>query len=58
MRRSERKYETCVMCGEPIYYEDDIHEQDICYEIGEDTICDECINDYITAFCKKELKED
>lgn len=58
MRRSERKHKKCILCGEPIYHEDDTHEQDICYEIDEDTICEDCIMDYCNTFKRKELKAD
>ena len=51
-------YEQCVVCGRYLNPENEFVEQDDCYEINEEIVCDDCILDYVRNNCYKKLKEE
>lgn len=53
-----RKYIRCCMCDRPIYYGDDTHDQDKCYEVNGDYFCEDCDHDYLEENCKVVLSNE
>nr|WP_308743242.1 hypothetical protein [uncultured Anaerocolumna sp.] len=52
------KYESCFVCCKPIYYEDELHDQDDAFEIDGNIICDDCVLQYVREHNFKKLKEE
>jgi hypothetical protein len=52
------KHERCSECGKPIYYEDELHDQDDAFEIDGNIICSDCVLPYVREHNFKKLKEE
>lgn len=52
-----RKYEKCSCCGMRLYYETDLYEQDECYKIEDNILCEDCLTDFIKERYFMRLKE-
>lgn len=51
------RYIKCYKCGYPIYYADDLHEQDDCYEIENGKcLCENCVDKYVRDKYFKKLE--
>lgn len=45
----------CTLCGQPLYAESYLCDQDEAYEINEIILCEDCVHKYVRKECKVKL---
>lgn len=53
----KRKSLKCSCCKEEIYYENEKYDQDPCFQIDGNILCEDCVMEYVEKHCSVSLME-